>query len=824
MMPTLSHPRYSLGRFSSAACLALALSACARSGGSVEPPPGLPLFSYPSRVLLAEVGLPFSGATPSSTGTGNLDFWSLSGSLPPGVTFDFSSGSFQGTPTAIASPRILTVTATNTHGTFETILSLAVCGTPRFAYSANAGDNTVSTLQVNDALGTFEHRGHLAQLAGEANPNDVQADPHGRILYVLNDFALTPYLVDQVTGALTVGTPVSIGTGPHSLLVHPGGEFVFVASSSTDRVRWYTVDPFSGELSHEPGDQVSTNLAPSSLAGDPAGRYLVVGHENSTDYLLSFMIDDSTGALTLADTVSEGSASIKSLEIAPLGEQLYAVLSAGGFDFAVRFPVDPTTGAMGLGPGWALPTSGPREIVLEPGGNYAYVVNETSAEITYYSVSSENGNLTELGNLPSTSGARRLRFAGNGLQAVLVDTNLREARLFDRESDGSLTETSSLRLRPGPSALAIIEGTEALTRRVSTLYSLNGDGNDISIFQVDAISGAVSASMPQVPTGVGPVDLVIDPLGRFAYVSNGNDPMDFNDQSIGVYSMDASGNLIDNFTPKLTFGLAPTALAIDPSGRFLYAHLALPGSLPSVDRWVAWYEILPDGSLGGGATHALTNGLHVPEALVIDHAGLYLYYIDGGQFPTTTVGNIEILALDREDGSATTVQLVAANAYPTNFELSANGKRGYTAQNAGNLAVSWEVGLDGVPVFNLPATQTQNRPVDLALTPNQSFGFVACNDPMTNGSLLVYDIDPATGALTDTSGSPGAWRHEVSAGMNPIALELSLDGNFAFVLSETSEDLHIFSIDQSTGAPALPPQVISSGLSPIELRRRIAVE
>lgn len=783
------------------------LAGCGSSGGSadppVTPPPSvdLPAFSYPERVILAAVGEALAPQTPTATGTGSLDGFSLEGDLPAGVVFNSASGTFSGTPGDLAAPRSLRVTATNADGSFTQELSLAVSGPLRFAYSANLGDNTLSELWSEDGAGSLEHDGYTPQTPAEAAPGDVQADPFGRLVYALNTFAITPYLVDPVTGDLTAGTPESLGSGPHSLYVHPSGDYVYVASGAADRLRAYAVDASTGVLTLL--EQETTGVGPTDLAGDANGRFVIVGHETGEE-LKSYLIDASTGLLTLADSEALVTVISPDIELGPLGESLYVVLSAP-FEGVLRVNVDTATGALSLGP-TTTAGSGPSRLVMAPDRRHAYVLNSGSADITYYEVAAENGKLTELGTLPSTATTVSLRFSKDGSVAAAVDPDEREARLYTREADGTLTQTGSVLLRELPQSLAFVEGASRVTRVMDTLYALNGDSDDITVFRVDAQLGTIDdGGLPTVPTGAGPADLAIDPTGAWAFASNGSA------QTVTVYAVQPNGDLVDNGTllDLSSSNPGPAELVVDPSGRFLYVALETFDIL-------GMYAIQPDGSLALIGTRPIDV---VPEALVCDPAGLYLYVVQGGDGGAAN-GSFRQFAIDAQSGVLSLVSPdIVATGHPMNLEFTAGGARAYAAHRGIDLAVGWEVKANGRMQAIGAGSSTQNEPVDVAVTPDERFAFVAVEDSSAQGALLLYDVDPANGRLYNSTTGQATWRNAIGAGLNPVAVEVSPDGRFLYSLGQTSEDVRVFSIDPDTAFLA-EVQVMSRGLRPLELRRR----
>ena len=77
-------------------------------------------------------------ATPSSTGGAVLS-WSITPSLPSGLSFDTSTGAISGTPTVISSSTAYTVTASNSGGSDSTTITIVINDIPpsTLAYSGS---------------------------------------------------------------------------------------------------------------------------------------------------------------------------------------------------------------------------------------------------------------------------------------------------------------------------------------------------------------------------------------------------------------------------------------------------------------------------------------------------------------------------------------------------------------------------------------------------------------------------------------------------------------------------------------------------------------
>jgi 6-phosphogluconolactonase len=102
---------------------------------------------------------------------------------------------------------------------------VAVDPSGKFAYVANAGDNTVSGYTINSATGALTAIAGSPFASGGSGPLSVAVDPSGKFAYVVNgsvtDFAgvnVSGYTINSTTGALTAiaGSPFAAGSGPTS--------------------------------------------------------------------------------------------------------------------------------------------------------------------------------------------------------------------------------------------------------------------------------------------------------------------------------------------------------------------------------------------------------------------------------------------------------------------------------------------------------------------------------------------------------------------------------------------------------------------------------
>ncbi len=184
--------------------------------------------------------------------------------------------------------------------------AVTVDPTGRFLYNANLNTDNISAFTIDATTGALSPIGTIA--AGDA-PNSIAVDPSARFVYVANNGFLSnnvsAYTVDPMTGGLSniSGSPFSAGSGPISISVDPLGEYVYVVNRSTQNVTPYTIDQSTGALT--PGTTVATELNPQAITVDPSGKYVYVVNGDAAS-VSGYTINSSTGALTSNGTAATG--------------------------------------------------------------------------------------------------------------------------------------------------------------------------------------------------------------------------------------------------------------------------------------------------------------------------------------------------------------------------------------------------------------------------------------------------------------------------------------------------------------------------------------
>jgi len=264
-------------------------------------------------------------------------------------------------------------------------------------------------------------------------------------------------------------------------------------------------------------------------------------------------------------------------------------------------------------------------------------------------------------------------------------------------------------------------------------FSQNGS---IASYTVDSCTGSLTATTPpMVATGSDPEDMVVDPLGRFAYaanlVSNASDLA-----TISMYTIKSSTGALAPTTPAtVPTGFFPQGIGIDPSGKFVY-------TANSDDNPVSLFTINQ------------TTGVLTP----------------------------------------TTPPTVATGWSPLSITVHPSGSFAYAANQDDDTISMYTVDpTTGVLTPTTPATvSTGESPFGVTVAPSGKFAY-APNTYSENNSVSEYTVDANTGVLTPTPTIIAI------AGNQPTAVAVDSTSRFAYVTNRLDGTVSMFTINQSTG-------------------------
>jgi 6-phosphogluconolactonase len=293
----------------------------------------------------------------------------------------------------------------------------------------------------------------------------------------------------------------------------------------------------------------------------------------------------------------------------------------------------------------------------------------------------------------------------------------------------------------------------------NVLYAALPQSSQIVEYREDPNSGILTqlATSP-VTAGPGVQSLAVNPSGKYLYAANAGE------DDVSFFEIQPYGQLLEQ-PPRTPVGTSPTLLVMDSAGNYLY--VANSGSQN--------ISVLSIGS--NGTLSQVGNPFQVgisPLNMKISPSGNFLY-VTGASPQAGTPGYIEVLSINTS--AASPLKLVAITqpgSSPYGLEISPNGNYLYTANFGDNTISEFTIGSNGLltPIAGSPIGETFTGPVSLLVDPSGKYLYIA--NQQSSGNVAGYTIG-SNGALSLLSSSP----FPTSAQPNFITSDPA--GNFLFV-------------------------------------------
>jgi 6-phosphogluconolactonase (cycloisomerase 2 family) len=278
------------------------------------------------------------------------------------------------------------------------------------------------------------------------------------------------------------------------------------------------------------------------------------------------------------------------------------------------------------------------------------------------------------------------------------------------------------------------------------LFVVNGDGtpgsSKLAVYRIDATTGALTPVSPIVTTASDPWCTAVDPSGKYVYVRCGS--------SISAYSLDGATGVLTSLGAAIPTSADRGDIIVHPSGRYLFTAGKASNSVDVFEINAA------SGALTRkGAPYLLPTGTG-PAAVAVNSTGEFLY-TKGEGAPGAQVSN-------------------AIYGYRLGFDTGLLTPLGSGALVSGLLAEDAYHGLFA--------------------SPNQNVLYGAFGNASPIMDMAAYNLNPATGTLTQGPTSPYAW----FAGNASDCITVTRNGKWAFVTNYYGSQLATASVDPLTGA------------------------
>jgi 6-phosphogluconolactonase len=292
--------------------------------------------------------------------------------------------------------------------------SIVVDPTDKFVYVANHDSNDLSAYVINPTSGA------LTQIAGSpfpagTGPHGVTVDPTGKFVYVANEQSnnISAYTINAASGALTPisGSPFPAGAAPHSVTINRTGRLVYVANHDSNNISAYTISrrgAAPGSLTPISGSPFPAGSGPHGVTVDPTDRFVYVANHlsnNISAYTITWM-GSVQGALTqISGSPFAAGAGPHGVRVDPTGQFVYVANHDSNNVSAYSITlVGRGRGTLTAVAGSPFPAdTGPHGVTVDPSGKFVYVANHLSNDISAYSITawgSARGALTAISGAP----------------------------------------------------------------------------------------------------------------------------------------------------------------------------------------------------------------------------------------------------------------------------------------------------------------------------------------------------------------------------------------------------------------------------------------
>ena len=290
--------------------------------------------------------------------------------------YEGKSGSVTAYAVDASSGDLRLLNTVSSHGAGPAHLSLDASG--KYVFVANYGSGSIAVFPVSSdgSLGeaSFTHRDE-----GNVGAQKATSAPPG-------SFAISGHDAPHA----------------HMIAADPGNRFVLQTDLGQDRLYVYNFDKNTGKLTPAatPFASLPTGDGPRHFAFHPNGRWLYSIQEEASTVVF-FHFDPATGAMTAQQTVSSlpdgfaGTSFASGIRVSPDGRTLYAANRL--HNTIAVFSIGSTGKLKQVG---QTPTLGdyPPQFNFDPSGNFLYVCNQRSDQITSFRIDKRTGLLTFTGH------------------------------------------------------------------------------------------------------------------------------------------------------------------------------------------------------------------------------------------------------------------------------------------------------------------------------------------------------------------------------------------------------------------------------------------
>ncbi|HZR58705.1 MAG TPA: beta-propeller fold lactonase family protein [Terriglobales bacterium] len=301
-----------------------------------------------------------------------------------------------------------------------------------------------------------------------------------------------------------------------------------------------------------------------SSTGGAFGKFLYIA-QNDDDSIAEFQLSagtliNSNGSNNPPPQFSVPAAP-NTFAVDPPGNIAYAGLSDGRISI---FDINRANGRLFSKGTVSAPGTGPASVTVDRSGNFLFVAEEGSNDVSSYSINRSSGALTFIGTVPAASKPI----------AIITDWSGHFVYVSNNSSDnvsGYAINTMNGKLTPVPGSPYLASSQPlSIGATAKVVYTLNGGDGTASGYNINGTSGSLTpapGSPFQMSECCGTPNMMdLDPIHNLLLFSAIG--FTFGTDNIQTTTIQSNGSLYGGSAIGGVYG--PTSVALDPSYQFVY--------------------------------------------------------------------------------------------------------------------------------------------------------------------------------------------------------------------------------------------------------------
>lgn len=328
-------------------------------------------------------------------------------------------------------------------------------------------------------------------------------------------------------------------------------------------------------------------------------------------------------------------------------------------------------------------------------------------------------------------------------------------------------------------------------------YVVHTNDDSVSGYTVDPVDGTLTTMAAGTPwlTGSSPTSIAVDPLVKFAYVSNSGS------NNLSIFSIsDPSGILTSAAVPVAT-GNQPRSVVVDPQGRYVYVANYGSNTISAFTRSTVTGLLTPIT----GSPFAMPSSSDIaPRSVAVDPSGKFVYVANYGA--TSSPSTISMFTIDTAStgslvpGALTGVGSIAAGSHPNQITVSPSGRQVYVSNETGDSIMVYDVAntTTGSLAYKGFVSTPGSTPTGVAIEPNNKYAYTSNRSNNTIGAYSIAQGGGSQGLLTAITG--GGTTVTTPTNPGPTSMATDPSGKFVYSTLLAGGGVAAYKITSSTGA------------------------